>query len=87
MQNQKIYELSLELFEGRCGLNPSHIAGKTPHHILPRGAGGKDDITNLIPLCSQCHGKIHREGTRKWREELENRVLERLQRKSFLDMV
>lgn len=83
----EVYQKSLELFDYRCGLNPSHIAGKTPHHILPRGAGGKDDITNLIPLCSQCHGKIHREGTRKWRDKLGSIVHKRMEGKSILDMV
>ena len=29
------------------------------HHIVPRGQGGKDTITNLITLCGQCHGKVH----------------------------
>jgi len=25
------------------------------HHILPRGAGGSDDPSNLITLCGRCH--------------------------------
>jgi hypothetical protein len=36
-----------------------------PHHIKPRGAGGKDVKENLIQLCFNCHrdvhdGKLHR---------------------------
>jgi|APHM01.1.fsa_nt_gi Restriction endonuclease len=29
------------------------------HHIVPRGAGGADIITNLALLCRQCHDAIH----------------------------
>lgn len=30
-----------------------------PHHVKPRGAGGKDIKENLIQLCSKCHRKAH----------------------------
>jgi len=39
-----------------------------PHHILPRGRGGKDELDNLISLHRQCHRYIHEhpvEGKRK----------------------
>ena len=29
------------------------------HHLVPRSEGGTDDETNLITLCSPCHGKAH----------------------------
>lgn len=29
------------------------------HHIVPLTYGGKDVITNIAPLCSNCHNKIH----------------------------
>lgn len=59
----------LKLFNFRCALNPAH-ANPIVHHIIPRGVGGTDELENLIPLCAKCHGKIHAEGTRKWRNEL-----------------
>ena len=31
------------------------------HHIQPRGAGGKNNIENLIALCRDCHTLAHRE--------------------------
>ena len=31
----------------------------TAHHIKTIGAGGSDDLNNLITVCSICHGKIH----------------------------
>lgn len=76
----ELYNTVLELFDYRCALNPAHPVpfGSTPHHILPRGAGGKDVIENLIPLCAKCHGKIHREGTRKWRNKLVTQIQSRL---------
>jgi 5-methylcytosine-specific restriction endonuclease McrA len=29
------------------------------HHIIPRSKGGSDDPSNLITLCTRCHGKKH----------------------------
>ena len=29
------------------------------HHIIPKSRGGSDDVSNLIELCSECHGKAH----------------------------
>jgi hypothetical protein len=29
------------------------------HHIIHREHGGKDTLTNLITLCSDCHRKVH----------------------------
>jgi len=28
------------------------------HHIIPRDVGGKDDMSNLITLCENCHNGI-----------------------------
>ena len=30
-----------------------------PHHILPRGRGGKDELDNLVSLHRLCHDYIH----------------------------
>ena len=29
------------------------------HHVIPRSVGGSDDETNLLTVCSYCHGKLH----------------------------
>ena len=29
------------------------------HHIIPKSVGGSDDASNLIELCTICHGKAH----------------------------
>ena len=29
------------------------------HHIKTRGAGGGDEMSNLVGLCWQCHRKTH----------------------------
>lgn len=30
------------------------------HHIVPLGAGGSNVRSNLITLCDECHGRVHR---------------------------
>lgn len=29
------------------------------HHIVPLGNGGSNNITNIVPLCENCHGMVH----------------------------
>jgi 5-methylcytosine-specific restriction endonuclease McrA len=29
------------------------------HHIIPKRLGGTSDPENLIPLCDNCHKKLH----------------------------
>ncbi len=29
------------------------------HHIIPKSRGGSDDASNLVKLCSVCHGRAH----------------------------
>lgn len=29
------------------------------HHIIPLSLGGTDNDSNIVPLCTQCHQKIH----------------------------
>lgn len=29
------------------------------HHIVPLIMGGTNRLTNIVPLCEDCHGKIH----------------------------
>ena len=72
----ELYRSIVNQFKGRCALciiKPL-CQDTIPHHIVPRGVGGKDELDNLIPLCPECHGKIHREGTRKWRTRLQEIV-------------
>jgi 5-methylcytosine-specific restriction endonuclease McrA len=33
--------------------------GIDPHHIIPRGRGGKDLLENLICICRTCHNAFH----------------------------
>jgi RNA-directed DNA polymerase len=30
-----------------------------PHHILPRGRGGRDELSNLVSLHRLCHSQVH----------------------------
>lgn len=42
-----------------CGYQPSDYNELDPHHITTRGAGGKDKLENIAPLCHWCHQNIH----------------------------
>ena len=35
-------------------------SGINRHHTTPKRFNGKDNIENLWPLCSRCHGKMHK---------------------------
>lgn len=39
-----------------CGYPRSNV-----HHVKTRGAGG-GDIGNIVPLCHECHMRLHRVG-------------------------
>jgi 5-methylcytosine-specific restriction endonuclease McrA len=41
-----------------CGAKPP----SDPDHIRTRGAGGTDDLWNLMPLCRKCHTLKHAQG-------------------------
>ncbi|THE63308.1 HNH endonuclease [Salinadaptatus halalkaliphilus] len=40
----------------RCGADDRTLQA---HHVVPRGAGGPDELENLLTLCRPCHGVIH----------------------------
>lgn len=29
------------------------------HHVIPKSLGGKNSKSNLVPLCYECHSKLH----------------------------
>lgn len=35
------------------------------HHIVPLALGGNDIVSNIVPLCTDCHYLIHHEKNRK----------------------
>lgn len=40
-----------------------------PHHRLPRGRGGTDDLSNRAWLCYECHiSGVHGHNAPDWRE-------------------
>lgn len=42
-----------------CGANPP----SDPHHIVSKGAGGSDDLSNLVSLCRRDHSRCHALGS------------------------
>lgn len=55
----------------RKGNNQCHACGYAVrialrvHHIVPLAYGGKDDSTNLVSLCGNCHAIVHHLAARK----------------------
>lgn len=41
-------------FSDRCNGRAEHA-----HHLLPRSAGGRDMLSNLLSVCRACHHEIH----------------------------
>ena len=37
-----------------CGRPADHT-----HHVVPLGRGGQDVLSNVVTLCSGCHGLVH----------------------------
>lgn len=37
-----------------CGADYEHL-----HHIVPLSLGGTNRVSNIVPLCYECHGKAH----------------------------
>lgn len=62
-------------YSGRCILNPAHKA-VVIHEIIPRSLRPNDwwEKDNMCPLCHDCHDKIHREGTKKYKQILRDKV-------------
>ena len=49
---------------GKC-----HVCGgvgSDPHHIIPLGSSGSDDLDNLMTLCRKCHHAMHPEKQLQW---------------------
>ena len=47
------------------------------HHIIYRSKGKRSEaMSNLAPLCIDCHERVHREGAKKWVPILKNRLSE-----------
>ena len=46
-----------------CGGDTEHV-----HHLIPIAVGGDNRENNLIPLCLECHGKIHNKDFSNWKE-------------------
>ncbi len=45
-----------------CGASDSD-SNPDVHHVVPRGRGGFDRLSNLALRCRQCHDVVHGEGT------------------------
>lgn len=61
MATSKISRQSLLLEKGTVCANCQEDVGETIqfHHIVPQAIGGKDIITNIVPLCTKCHCMLH----------------------------
>lgn len=67
-----------------CSKKTKHLES---HHIIPKSRGGNDNKSNLIKICSECHGLAHdvsfinerggliKEGVKKSKENHKNAVI------------
>lgn len=61
-ERDKLYESVLRRDRWTCQFRGSELECKgrlDPHHIVPRGRGGKDLAGNLITLCRAHHDWVH----------------------------
>jgi 5-methylcytosine-specific restriction endonuclease McrA len=45
-----------------CNIKESQWVKLEIHHIVHRKHGGTNDPSNLMPVCSLCHSKLHSNG-------------------------
>lgn len=64
----------LNLFGGKCILCGTRDA-VTLHEIIPKSKNIKhwQDPENRVPVCNECHDKIHKRGARKFAAFLRQR--------------
>lgn len=56
------YEQALTRDRGQCRVAVLAYCtnrATTVHHVHPTGAGGTDDLSNLLSSCNECHHWIH----------------------------
>ena len=53
-----------QTFNYRCIIDFKRFS--TIHHILPKSLGGEDVRENLVPLCIECHRRVHNTGAINW---------------------
>ena len=56
-----------ELLGGVC-VNCESSINIQYHHIVPLSLGGTNNIKNIVPLCEECHSKIHNQKNIHWRQ-------------------
>ena len=62
--NEELREAVVERDRGQCANCRASVGENGDvHHIVPRGVGGADVITNLVLLCRQCHDAVHDDET------------------------
>lgn len=52
----------LDCYQGRACMVCAHTETTIGHHLITKGAGGPDEMWNLIPLCHVHHDEVHKIG-------------------------
>lgn len=50
-------------------------APSDPHHWKTQGAGGSDELENLLPLCREHHVEIHKIGRQTFYNKHEDKIV------------
>lgn len=65
---------SQEILKEKCGtqcINCKKEEDIQYHHIVPLALGGQDILSNIVPLCSECHSLIHFGNKNHWNNHSE----------------
>jgi len=57
--SKEVKQKAMELYNGLCGVCKVKTA-VDPHHIRFKSDSGKGVINNCLPVCRECHIKIHK---------------------------
>jgi hypothetical protein len=55
----EIREEVIDIFSNRCACCHQSNIPLEVHHVVPVSQGGSHQISNLVPLCSDCHSAAH----------------------------
>jgi 5-methylcytosine-specific restriction protein A len=66
-----------------CKLEGKLVPATVTHHLTPLSKGGSNRADNLVPLCEDCHGRLHGKHGEELKAKLEREKPSKTERWSF----